>query len=544
MRTNDIPFNVFLMELTPDLIRTMRPTTTTEIFETGTRNFHRDGLFSVETYGPLGSPERDGRFSYINLHTRIFHPLIYKRLGSLKRLYLDILENRRYAIFNTETLDFEPSNELEGETGFAFFVKHFPQLKVEEGDSEIRNLRVKLINENKDKALMERIPIMPAGLRDLVVETASGRTSEDEINKYYRAIISISNSIDFGGEVTEDPLINNSRLQMQRQVNEIFESIFNMIKGKKGFISAKWTSRKVINGTANVISPMRITGSRLGSEGTPGVNNVQLGLYQTIKAVLPKTRYFLRSGFLGQIFTGNIEDEIRLTNPKTLRAEYVQPSPESIERWTTRDGIDKQITRYKTPAFRQKPIMVDGYYLGLLYWGDEGFRFFSDINELPPGFDRKRVSPINMTSLFYLSGYREWGKIAGVVTRYPVTGQGSTLIANIYCKATTNTTVKVELDEDWRRMGDDYICYEFPDQSRDATFVNSLGLPVSTLLGLGADFDGDRCTFTAIYATDSLEEFNRLKRGKEWYLSPRGKLLRSADVDNIQLVLRNITGDA
>lgn len=543
MRTNDIPFNIFLMELTPQLIRSMRPTVTTEIFETGTRNFHKDGLFSVETFGPLGSPERDGRFSFINLNTRIFHPLIYKRLGSLKRLYLDILEGRRYAVFNTETFDFEPSNEMEGDTGFAFFVRHFPELKIEEGDSEIRNLRVKLINKNKENALVDKVLVMPAGLRDLMVEP-TGRTSEDEINKYYRSIISISSSLDSGREPSEDPVINNSRLQLQRQFNEIFESIFNMIKGKKGFAAAKWASRKILNGTANVITPMRIVGPRIGDPGTPNVNHVQLGLYQTIKAVLPKTRYFLRSGWLGEVFSGNSEDEIRLTNPKTLRAEYVQPSPEAIERWTTRDGLDAQITRYKTPAFRSKPIMVDGFYLGLLYWGEEGFKFFSDINELPAGFDKRFVSPINMTSLYYLSGYREWGKLAGVVTRYPVTGQGSTYIANIYCKPTINSSVKAELGHDWRRLGDDYVCFDFPDQTKSVEYFNSQSLHTEALVKLGADFDGDRCTFTAIYASDSLAEFNRLKSRKEWYLSSRGTLSKSADVDNVQLVLRNITGDA
>lgn len=543
MRTNDIPFNIFLMDLTPQLIRSMRPTSTTEIFETGTRNFHKDGLFSVETFGPLGSPERDGRFSYIELHTRVFHPLVYKRLGSLKRLYLDILEGRRYAVFNTETFDFEPSNEMEGETGFSFFVRHFPDLKLEEGDSELRNLRVKLINKNKDKALTDKVLVMPAGLRDLMVET-SGRTSEDEINKFYRSIISISNSLEMGREPSEDPLINNSRLQLQRQFNEIFESIFNMIKGKKGFAAAKWASRKIINGTANVISPMKITGTRIGETNTPGINHVQLGLYQTIKAVLPKTRYFLRSGWLGEVFSGNSEDEIRLTNPKTLRAEYVQPSPEAVERWTTRDGLDAQITRYKTPAFRNKPILIDGYYLGLLYWGEEGFRFFADINELPAGFDKRFVSPINMTSLYYLSGYREWGKLAGVVTRYPVTGQGSTFIANIYCKPTIVSSVKAELGRDWRRLGDDFICFEFPDQSKSVEYVNSMGIGVSYLSPLGADFDGDRCTFTAIYASDSIAEYEMLKGRKEWFLSSRGTLSKSADVDNVQLVLRNITGEA
>ena len=71
-----------------------------------------------------------------------------------------------------------------------------------------------------------------------------------------------------------------------------------------------------------------------------------------------------------------------------------------------------------------------------------------------------------------------------------------------------------------------------------------MGIGVSYLSPLGADFDGDRCTFTAIYASDSIAEYEMLKGRKEWFLSSRGTLSKSADVDNVQLVLRNITGEA
>lgn len=541
MQLDHIPFNIFIMDVTPALVESMRPTNTTEIFETGTRNFHPNGLFSVETYGPLGSAERDGRFSYIDIHTEVFHPLIYKRLGSLKRLYLEILEGKRYAIFSEETKDFEPSNEIEGETGFAFFTQHFPKLELKETDSDIRNLRVKLINNNKTKAMVNKVLVMPAGLRDLHIE-ASGRTSEDEINKFYRALISVSNGVPDTPASRNDPIINNSRLQLQRNFNAIFEMIFNMIKGKRGFALGKWASRKIVNGTANVISPMKVTVDRLGSKGVPGINNIQMGLYQCIKSVLPKTLYFLRTGYLSNVFSGNHEGEVKLTNPKTLRAEWVIPSPESLERWTTREGLEAQVTRFKNVGFRQRPIMVDGYYLGLLYHGKEGFKFFQDINELPAGFDKRAVTPINMTSLYYLSGYREWGKLAGVTTRYPVTGQGSTFIGLIYCKTTIRSTTSYELGDDWRRLGEDYVCYEFPDQERNASFVMTLSVHNSRIIALGADFDGDRCTFTAIYAQDSLDEINQLKRRKEWYMSLSGALSLSADVDNVGLVMRNITG--
>lgn len=486
MQLDHLPFNIFLLKLTPELLRLMRPTTTTEIFETGTRNFHPEGLFSTETFGPLGSKERDGRFSYVNLNTTIFHPLIYKRLGSLKRLYLDVIEGRRYATFSSETKDFEPSNEIEGETGFAFFVNHLPELELKEGDSEIRNLRVKLINENKDNLMVDKVLVNPAGLRDIHIEP-SGRVTEDEINKFYRALISISSGIPDTKEARRDPILNHSRLQLQRNFNGIYELIFNTIKGKRGFALGKWASRKVINGTANVISPMKITGPKIGYKGTPGVNSIQVGIYQTIKAALPKTIYFLRSGFLGEVFSGNHSGEVPLTNPKTLMTEWVVPSPEEVEKWTTREGLEGQITRYKIVNFRSKPIRVDGYYLGLLYAGPEGFRFFHGIEELPEGFSKKNVYPITMTSLYYLSGYTEWSKLVGIMTRYPVTGQGSTVIGNIYCKSTEKVTVRAELGIDWKPIGPDNVCYEFPDQSRNASTFNSLGVVLTALSPLGAD---------------------------------------------------------
>lgn len=542
MRLNSIPFNIWLLKITPELVRSMSPTTTGEIFETGTNNLNAQGLFSVENFGPVGSVQRDRRFSYINLHTTVFHPLIFKRLGTLKRMYTDICAGKRFAVWDPEIKDFVGSDPLNGETGYAFFVKHFPEIQFQRSESSLRNLRIDLINENRDKAFTDKILVMPAGLRDIQVDSASGRTSEDEINTFYRSIIATANSISITETNRNDPVINTPRFSIQNQFQSIFDAVMQLIDGKGGLALAKWASRKVRNGTANVISPMIVTTSRLREPGAPGINDIQLGLYQGVKSILPKTRYQLKTGWINHVFGTGGDNDLTLTDPKTLRAVKVSVSAEEIERYTTREGLDNLINRLRRKEYRQRPVMVEGHYLGLLYVGPEGFKIFADIQELPERFDKKNVYPLNLLSLIYLSGYRVWHEHSGPATRYPVAGPDSTVMASMRLLTTTKSSIVPELGDDWMRMGEDYVATAFPDQDPKSTFVETMSPHTARLAGLTADFDGDRMTWTACYTKEANDEFRRLKRKREWYQNADGRLSKTAAVDNINLLLKNITG--
>lgn len=541
MRLNTVPFNISLLRLTPELLRTMRQTTTGEIFETGTNNLNKDGLFSVETFGALGSDERDVRFSYIDLHTSIFHPLILKRLGTLKRLYLDIIAGKRHAVWNAEAKDFVPSDPIEGETGFAFFVKHFPDLVFTKGDSSVRNMRIKLIDDNRDKAMTSKVLVMPAGLRDLVVDP-NGRTSEDELNSFYRSMIATSNSISISETGRNDPVLNVPRQAIQNAFSGLYDMVFSFIDGKGGFALGKWASRKVRNGTANVISPMIVTTSRLGQKNSPGIDDIQMGLFQGVKSILPQTLYFLRTGWLGKKFGGEAGSDVYLTNAKTLRAERVGIEVEDFERFSTKEGLENLVNKLMKKEYRQRPLRIDGYYLGLVYVGPQGFKIFSDISELPEGWDKEKVYPLNLTTLIYVSGYRHWNEFSGISTRYPVAGDGSTLVAYMHLLTTTTSTMVPELGDDWKRMGDDFVATAFPSQEPDATFIETLSPHLANLKGLTADHDGDRMTWTATYTREANEEFAQLRSKKEWFVHVDGRLKRTAAVDNIELLISNITG--
>lgn len=73
------PFNIDLLILDNTSVKNIRPVKVLDIFEGGgSRNFHPDGLYSVETFGKVGEERRNRLFSYIDLRISVFHPIIFK----------------------------------------------------------------------------------------------------------------------------------------------------------------------------------------------------------------------------------------------------------------------------------------------------------------------------------------------------------------------------------------------------------------------------------------------------------------------------------
>ena len=540
MKITEVPFNISILKPDSELVRTMGRVTTNEIFESGTNVFNQSGLFSSEIFGPVGSPERDKRFGYIDLNTSIFHPLIFKRLSTLKDLYRGIMMGTRYAKWDVESKDFVASTQAEGNTGFAFFVEHFEELVIPKTGSSIRDLRIKLIEENKSKAMHDKYLVMPAGMRDYIINE-NGRGTEDEINGFYRALVATSSTISSTSIGRNDPILNQGRASLQKTSEAIFDYIFNVIKGKRGFFLGKFASRTVVNGTANVISPMNLSTPRIGSLQTPGINTVQVGMLQTLVAFKPVAEYYMRSSWIGNVFTTGAS-EIYLINRKTLKRELVEISAEARELWTTTEGFYSLIKRFAKKPLRQKPIVVDNHYVGLLYVGKEGWKIFGDIDDLPEGKDKKNVYPLNLASMFYLSGYNKWNDNIASSTRYPVEGDGSTYIGNIFMRTTIKSEELPELGDDWQPMGADHIALFFPDQSPNATFFETMAPHLARIKAQGGDYDGDREAMIGAYSEEAKAEYHRLKSKKDWYLGPDNKFILSAANENTELLLKHITG--
>ena len=147
MKTLDLPFNVDIMRLDQAKLQLMRPVKSLDFFENVNGDFHEDGLFSVAIFGRVGEEMRDRRFSYIDIKTEVFHPVIYSKLIQVRGLYRGILSGSSYAKWNPELRDFELVDELSGETGYAFFLRHWKDIKFVRNRSDVRDMRIKLLEK-------------------------------------------------------------------------------------------------------------------------------------------------------------------------------------------------------------------------------------------------------------------------------------------------------------------------------------------------------------------------------------------------------------
>lgn len=540
MNRLDIPFNLSLLILSDKAASLMRPVTSLDTFVGATKNFNPDGLFSTDIFGVVGTPARYQRFSYINLKTSIIHPTLFKALGQVKSLYLDILARREFAVWDPQTKDFVKSNIAEGQTGFQFFCEYLPRIQFPNNESESRQMAVALLEKFRDNVLINKLVVLPAGYREFEVDD-SGRESSSEFNDYYYKLVAISNTISPSTLNASPDAYDRQRMSMQNTVMELYDLLTKVIEGKNSLLMGKMAGRKIYNGTRNVITSMNSTIRELGHPRNITMNDTLVGLYQFSKSVLPVTQQRLKDGWLAKCFSVAGAPAI-LCDPETLRSDAYQLRADSYSKWLSSESLEKQISYYREETIRHNPIMIEGKYLGLVYRGPDGtFAFIHGIEQLPEGRDPKDCTPITLTDLLYHSLYPVARKYKGFVTRYPITGVGSIYPSNAYLKTTIQSEERVELDpETWQPFGKDYVAFEYPVLG--SSFFNSLAPHPSRLRRLGADFDGDTCSWTAVYSDDAIVENDRRFKTKAAYVGSDGRFINDNNVDTINYVISNMTG--
>lgn len=537
-----LPFNITVLSPTPEQLRTIRPVTSLDVFDGPGGNFHEDGLFSTLTFGRLGDPLRDRRFGYINLKLPVLHPVIYSRLIRLKGLYGDILAGTSYAVWNEETHDFDRSNELEGRTGYHFFLSHWHELKPAESNSPARNLRIALINKYRDKALMSSLLVLPAGLRDVQMD-AHGRPEWDICNEYYQSVLMLVRNFPERTSDADVGIYDRTRYSLTLKILELYEHFEKTISGKKGFIQGRFASRRVFNGTRNVLSSSDTGVVDLDAPNRPKFNNTVIGLYQLSKSLLPKTVYGLKTGVVGEVFN-SASNNVELVNPETLKREWVEISNEEMERWSTEEGLEKVINELSIISKRDKPVTVDNHYLALVYLDDQNnYRVLRGINELPKDKDSAFVRPITYIELIYLSALTEWNKNSGFVTRYPIENSNSSYPTKPYVKTTIVGELRYELDEEFNRRGNNFVALEYPVIKPGVVtqYHDSISVNPTKLAALGGDFDGDTVSWLSLYSNEAIKETDDYFKTRAAYVKAGGGLNFSVGIHTLQLVLSFMT---
>lgn len=537
-RLRDLPFNITLLIPDRGMLRTLRPTKVIDIYDQSGVNFHDDGLYSVTTFGRVGTESRDRVFSYINLKTEILHPEVFYNLLQLKGFYGEIMASQRYARFDTETNDFVPADALTGETGYGFFMTHWKKIQFKRTNSDLRDLRIEFIEKYKENAAFNYLLVMPAGLRDIEI-TELGQTREDDINAFYKKMISAANTISDANVDHNLSIFDVPRWTMQRVVNQLYDYILLTIKGKQGWFQRKWGSRKTINGTRNVVTAMDPSVPFLDSPDAIEVSDTQIGFSQVLRGALPYTVRGLQQGILGQTF-GKEADEVLLTNKKTLKAEYVPITFEVQDRYMTRQGIEKFINKFYIPKLRNRAVVIEDHYLGLLYEDAQYFKVFKDIDELPTQFSKKNVRPLTLSDVLYTSTYMLYRKLVGTVTRYPITGTGSIYPTFYKVRTTEKSSKKTPLNDVWEPDESETV-YNFPDRGPNPVWLESLVPHITRIAGMGMDFDGDTGSSPILYSEEAYNEITALYGKASSYITADGRLITSANTDTVSLVVANLT---
>lgn len=530
--------NLKLLQITKDDIKLMTPITAPDIFERGTHHFHPEGLYSTEIFGQVGSKERGTTFSYIDLKNEILHPLIVDALNDLKKnLYLGIMAGTVKAIWSDEEKNFIKSDTDEAQTGFEFFMQHRKLIEHKQTGSDERAIKIELLNRYEAESEMRYHLVMPASYRDMEIKNDTQRV-DNEINDLYRRLISATNVMI---SAQDKAPYDVPRWTVQRTAREIHETIMRILKGKSGAMQKKYGRRTTRNSTRNVVTAMDPSSKYLMDPKNPTLKDTKISFIQTLFGALPFTLRGLKHGILEDIFPTGLEgDDVWLVNPKTLKRELHELDADTVDKYATTNGRKKLLTRFFNKRLRNKPVMVNGQYIALVYEDEKTFKIFTDIDELPKGYDKKKVSPLTLGDLLYTSCYPEYDEKYGTMTRYPITEDGSVFPTRYIVTTTVKTFTKQELDENWEPKA---TFHNFPDRHIDAIWLNALSPHLSRLDGSGGDFDGDQYTSPFLLIKDSVEEIKHYYNTRKAYTRLDGTFLASAGNKSNGLIAFNLTRD-
>ena len=517
------------------------------IFEPNSTKFHPTGLFSEEIFGSITSMDRFITEAYIKLNTNIIHPMIFSSIIEKKGLYMSILSGKQYGLFDGEINDFVSAERThpEASTGFQFFISHIEQLAQSDITGGLRAQNThKLLSRYKGQLIIDNLICLPAGLRDL--DLKSSRLSKDDVNKMYMAVINLTDSLS-KFSISDDPIFDGIRFQLQTKVALIFDYIMNVISGGGGFLQKHYGARKIAFSTRNVISVAANYGDTPDDPTNIRPDETMVPMLNLIKCFQPFFTHYVLKKLYGELFINGPSERVAVTNPKNLSIEYITLKPAEINKYTTVEGITRIINQFQYVDFRESPVSIRDnqgkeYWLLLTYtYEDKVFvgkskddlQQIVERNNIP--FNTVQIKPLYWAEIMYIAALLITNEKHGYITRYPVLEDGSIYPSKIHT-VSTNPSKPIELMFD---SGLKMECIHYPIIGNP--YYESLILHQSRLPGLGADMDGDQVSLSTLWTKESNEDIKSNMDQISSVVGPDMKLKIGASGDIVKLLIFNLS---
>ena len=425
---------------------------------------------------------------------------------------------------------FEKSTLEEGNTGYYFFLEHVNEVTVEDSGSLTREKLLKLL-EKYPQRTVSYIPVMPAGLRDYIVDK-EGKPSKDDINDFYVGILGINNILDENPGTEYD----KTRYNLQSKVNDLTAYILDTTL--YGFINKRWVNRRIFGGTKNVMTAFVQPAVDLDDPARSNTTHTLMGLYQIVKSSPEHTVYEIQNGFLRDIIVEN--DSVNVIDKKTLTIKSLPFDQDFYDLIYSSEGIIKLMAPLKYDAARSRSLEYEDHWLGLIYedYDKHEVMMLRDINDLPRGRDEKKVRPITIADIFVINAYKALHGNPHTSTRHPVMDNGGLYVGLNYLKVTNLVTYMDVIDIEGNKTGNQIPSYP----KYDSGWYTSTSPNFTRLGPLAGDFDGDTKGSIVLNTEDARKEVrNKLKERRNW-ISASGELHYSLDGGVLPVVLATITG--
>lgn len=543
------PFNLKLMHVDEFIKQNnLQEVTSPFIHESSSTTFSDGGLFSERIFGPVASQQRLIQLGYISLNCRVFHPVIFQNLISLKRFYGEIMSGRSYAKWDPVEKDLvRASDEEEGaDTGYSFFLKYFPLIKFDKNASLRRNDKIDVILKYKDRLLIDKCIVAPAGIRDIKDENE--RMEKDSINTLYVALLERAKAMPPHADT--DPIYDQVHYSIQHKVLEIYEYLLEFVRGKRGFFESRLGARSVAQGTRNVITSANLEASSPSSPQFHRLDEAKIPLYQAAKGYQSLVIYWLKSIFYSSIIQEGA-DNIPLIDMTSFKLVYDRINDKDKESMLSAEGIMKTIDRFRDVEYRWRPVVVRGtndkaYYLYLVYDDGKEIYTFRNIEEFKMMYksgkkkdpDQSKIRPLTYAEMIYIATYQASVNKFGTITRYPVTDENSIIVARTHLASTAPARV-VRLITN-AETGAFIQLPEYPIIGNN--FIDAVMFHPSRRAGLSADYDGDTVSWIPVLSQEANDECEKYVHSKSFYVNPTGKSSIGTD-DLVSICLHAFTQD-
>ena len=515
------------------------------------------GLLSNEIFG-ITKAERSGIYAYIDLGGTFIHPLVYKTLCKLNSKIPEIVNGTdTFKITNDGDIVQDP----DGDTGIVWLKKNFNSIKFKQSDSKARQLRLKFINNVKNKMWINKYIVIPAYYRD--IDTKQASIGVGEINKLYSSLIIASKSLketaEYGLTLSE---INKGRIQnILVQIFDWFgagttingEETSGNLPGKTGLLKRGILYKTVDYSVRLVMSAADLEAERI-EDMMVNMDYAAEPLAAAICNFKPFILFWLRRFFENE-YAGNLEYNMKMSD-----GNIYQVPLEDYQIMFSDVELDKQIERFihgysnrfiPVPA----PINYEEYVkickenkLKIKPKEEIYMRFkgrFVEMNttvenltdeEKYPLADR----PLTWCDLFYMAACEVTQDKMVLITRFPIDSYLNQLPSKVRIKSTVKTQPMLINNKIYKW----YPVIRDKDilTNTSPLFSDTLSICNGLIDAMGMDFDGDTSIVKPVYTIEANQECERVAKSKIQMIGMDGISPRIVTKENV-MVLYTLTNE-